>query len=497
VGALVVSGTSDNTSLVPNGQIVFGGSGANRTVTITPAANQFGTATITLKVTDAGGLFATDTFVLTVNPINDLPGISDVNNQWTPQDTPSAAIGFSIGDIETLPGGLNVSATSSNPTLVPNANIVLGGSGSNRTVTLTPALGQTGAATITLSVIDADGGTASDTFLLIVGGSNELPSISDIPNQSIDEDQATNDVPFTIGDINTNPEALVVTATSSNTSLVPHSNVVLSGTGTNRFVKVTPLPNQFGVTTIIVTVTDEDGFQNQDTFVVSVSAVNDAPTQSEIADLSIIENSSTQPIPFVIGDLESPSNALTVTATSSNSSLVPNANIILGGSDSNRTIQLTPVSGESGATTITVTVTDEGGLQSSKTFLLTVGAVVRGTFDKPLGIANTLDPENIQLFDIDSDGDLDVLFTQYLSSVSILFNNGDGTFDDETTLSALTVSEFTIADINGDTLPDIVSSVYVDTSYAETAVAIWRNSGAGTFEDMELVPRPVLRSSWL
>jgi surface-anchored protein len=68
VGALVVSGTSDNTSLVPNGQIVFGGSGANRTVTITPAANQFGTATITLKVTDAGGLFATDTFVLTVEP---------------------------------------------------------------------------------------------------------------------------------------------------------------------------------------------------------------------------------------------------------------------------------------------------------------------------------------------------------------------------------------------------------------------------------------------
>lgn len=488
VGALVVSGTSDNPSLVPNGNIVFGGSGANRTVIITPAANQFGTATITLKVTDAGGLFATDTFVLTVNPINDLPTISDVNNQWTPQDTATGAIAFSIGDIETAASGLNVTATSSNPILVPNGNIVLGGSGSNRTVTLTPALGQTGAATITLSVIDAEGGTSSDTFLLIVGGSNELPSISDIPNQSIDEDQATNNIPFTIGDIKTNPDSLVVTATSSNTSLVPNGNIVLSGSGTNRFVKVTPLPNQFGVTTVTVTVTDEDGFQNQDTFVVNVNAVNDAPTISEIADLSIIENSATQPIPFVVGDLESQSNSLTVTATSSNTSLVPIFNIVLGGSGSNRTIQLTPVAGESGATTITVTVIDEDGSQTSESFLLTVGAVVRGTFDKPLGIAGALDPENIQLFDIDSDGDLDVLFTQYLSAVKILFNNGDGTFDVDTTLSALTVSEFTVADINGDTLPDIVSSVYVDTSYAETAVAIWRNLGAGSFEEMELVP---------
>ena len=43
---------SSNPALVPAANIVFGGSGANRTVTITPAANQSGTATITLTVTD-------------------------------------------------------------------------------------------------------------------------------------------------------------------------------------------------------------------------------------------------------------------------------------------------------------------------------------------------------------------------------------------------------------------------------------------------------------
>src|SRR6185503_16339634 len=47
-GNLLVSGSSSNPTLVPNTGIVFGGSGASRTVTITPAANQSGTATISV-----------------------------------------------------------------------------------------------------------------------------------------------------------------------------------------------------------------------------------------------------------------------------------------------------------------------------------------------------------------------------------------------------------------------------------------------------------------
>jgi hypothetical protein len=51
VGSLTVSGSSNNTTLVPNANIVFGGSRANRTVTVTPAANQTGSAT-TVTVSD-------------------------------------------------------------------------------------------------------------------------------------------------------------------------------------------------------------------------------------------------------------------------------------------------------------------------------------------------------------------------------------------------------------------------------------------------------------
>lgn len=81
-----------------------------------------------------------------------------------------------VGDAETAPASLTVSASSSNQSLVPDANIVLGGSGANRTVTITPAFRKTGNATITLTVMDGNGQTGSTTVEVIVGtnGANVL-----------------------------------------------------------------------------------------------------------------------------------------------------------------------------------------------------------------------------------------------------------------------------------------------------------------------------------
>ncbi|MBK7455209.1 MAG: hypothetical protein IPJ46_16240 [Anaerolineales bacterium] len=58
---------------MPNGNISLGGSGANRTASIMPASNQSGTATITVSVMDGSTVTTSDTFLLTVNPVNDVP----------------------------------------------------------------------------------------------------------------------------------------------------------------------------------------------------------------------------------------------------------------------------------------------------------------------------------------------------------------------------------------------------------------------------------------
>jgi N-formylglutamate amidohydrolase len=166
--SLVVEASSSNTTLVPVANIVFGGSGANRTMNVTPAANRFGTATLTVTVTDTDGRYATRTFVLTVNSVNDPPGISNVTSKSMQEDTTIGPIAVTVGDVDDVDGQLILTATSSNTTLVPNANIVLGGFGSpNRTVTITPAPNRNGSTVITLTVSDGSL-TDTDTFTLTV-----------------------------------------------------------------------------------------------------------------------------------------------------------------------------------------------------------------------------------------------------------------------------------------------------------------------------------------
>jgi len=171
--SLVLTATSSNTTLVPNGNISFGGSGGNRTVTIVPAANRSGSSIITLTVSD-GKLTDTDTFTLTVNPVNDAPTITAIPAQGITVNTSTVAIPFTVGDTETPAASLTVSGSSSNTTLVPEANIVFATiTGASRTVTLTPVPGQLGTATITVTVSDGNRTTPRSFDLTVIGSPSE------------------------------------------------------------------------------------------------------------------------------------------------------------------------------------------------------------------------------------------------------------------------------------------------------------------------------------
>ncbi len=103
------------------------------------------------------------------------------------------------------------------------------------------------------------------------------------------------------------------------------------------------------------------------------------------------ENTPTPPIAFTIGDAETQPSGLTLSGTSSNTILVPNANITFGGGNgANRTVVLTPSFGQFGTTTITVTVSD-GTLDTSLTFVLTVNAVNDPPTISAIGPQSTLE----------------------------------------------------------------------------------------------------------
>ncbi len=369
--ALVLSATATDSILFPTGSITLGGSGNARTVTLAPAANEFGTAIITLTVSD-GTLTTSTTFDVVVNPVNDVPTITPaIANQTIPEDTP-LPLTFTIGDLETAPNALRVRAVSDNATLYPATNLTLGGTGAIRTLTLTPAANAFGTANITLSVSDGTD-TTRQTFQVGVTSVNDAPTVSPIANQLIDEDTPLGPISFTVSDVETPATALTLSAASSNTALIPDSSIVLSGTGSDRAIALTPAANAFGTATITLSVSDGTSTTLR-SFTVAVAAVNDAPTLSPIIPNQVVNEDTALPIVFTLGDVETPVNSLSLFAASDNPALYSGAGLSLSGTGATRTLLLTPTANAFGTANITLSVND-GTTSTLRSFNVQVNAV--------------------------------------------------------------------------------------------------------------------------
>jgi len=111
--------------------------------------------------------------------------VEDITDKSIAEDG-SLSFGFNVGDANAI---TNVTASSGNPTLVPNApaNISLTGSGSTRTLNITPAANQSGASTITVTVTSGSE-SMSDTFVLTVTPVADTPSVT---NATTNEDTQT------------------------------------------------------------------------------------------------------------------------------------------------------------------------------------------------------------------------------------------------------------------------------------------------------------------
>ncbi|MBK6266182.1 DUF11 domain-containing protein [Marivirga sp. S37H4] len=121
---------------------------------------------------------------------------------------------------------------------------------------------------------------------------------------------------------------------------------------------------------------DSDFSNNSGSVTVAVED-NTAPTLTQIADVITDLNTSTAAIPFTVADTETTAGLLTVSASSSNTSIIPTANIVINGTGGNRNVTITPANNQFGTVTITLTVQD-GICSSSESFDVFVGNVWLG-----------------------------------------------------------------------------------------------------------------------
>jgi internalin A len=136
---------------------------------------------------------------------------------------------------------------------------------------------------------------------------------------------------------------------------------------------------------------------------VSYIPQNQRPSISMVSNWLAATNASAS-ISFFISDDLTSSDRLVIATNSSNSGLIANANILVSGTNENRTLTLIPTANQTGTSLITVMVTDEAGLSTNASVSVTVivprtvtipdpnlEAAIRTRLNKPTGDLNNVD----------------------------------------------------------------------------------------------------------
>ncbi|MBF8305491.1 MAG: Repeat family [Acidobacteria bacterium] len=312
---LTVEVLSSHAALLPQQNFTLAGSGKDRLLSLRPAPDQHGLAVVVLTVRDPQGAQSRLELTVRVQPVNDPPRLGLIADQRLFAGRLFAGqaldpMAFTLTDDETPPAELVLEGSSSNPLLVPESNILFGGSGELRTLSLRPARNLTGSALITVKARDRERLESSASFLLTVDRENAPPEISGLSNITLEQDQPAGPLPFTITDPDGRAESVRLEAASSNPALVPLSNLQLSGTGHDRTLTLGPRPGASGTAEVTLTATDSDGAQRQASFLVNVrpaalrpialafplSVIEDTPAEILLKG----ENPSARPLAYAV-----------------------------------------------------------------------------------------------------------------------------------------------------------------------------------------------------
>ena len=381
VQTLTVTAASSNPALIPTPTVTYTSPNATGSLTFTPAAVAFGSATVTVTVNDgaASNNIVSRSFTVTVNPVNDAPTLNTLANVTLNEDAGLQTVnlsGISSGasnEAQTL----TITATSSNPALIPTPTVTYTSPDTTGSVTFIPAASVSGSATVTVTVNDgaASNNIISRSFTVTVNPVNDPPTLNTLANVTLSEDAGLQTVSLSgiSSGASNEVQTLTIAATSSNPALIPTPSVAYTSPNVSGSLTFTPVASTSGSATVTVTVNDGAASNNivSRSFNVTVNHVNVPPTITTITNRVIAVGTATGPIPFTIGDAETPASSLTLSASSDDQAVVPDANITFGGSNGDRTVTVTPTTGVTGVTLITITVSD-GTATATSEFELTV-----------------------------------------------------------------------------------------------------------------------------
>lgn len=463
---LTLTATSDNQSLIPDPVVAYSSPDATGTLTLNPVADQFGTANITVTLSDNGGTenggVNTKTFTFKVDVLgNFAPTLDPLGNILMGINEPNRSIdlaGISAGVVSNMED-LAVTATSSDEGIIAAAGIQVTYTSPDATGTLVlnPVADAIGETTITVTVTDSgntdNGGvnTVQQTFIVRILA-NRAPVVNQQNDLALDvnaPEQTINLSGINAGE-DSNYQTVSITASSDNTGLIPDPVVTYTSPDATGTLTFTPVTDATGTATITVTVSDDGGTDGGGvntttmTFMVSVTG-NQPPTLNEIGNVERTALGAFTVNLAGISDGTGFTQNLTITATSDNVAVIPDPTVNY--TNGNATGSLDFNAAAFGNAVITVTIMDDGGTDNGG-----VDVLVR-TFNIFVG-ENT--PPDVT--DYDSGDPLD--------DQPYYFNNGQG---DQVVLVGVSDNDHTVTTItavaNDPEFADIVSTDFNPGSF--------------------------------
>lgn len=178
---------------------------------------------------------------------------------------------------------LSITATSSNPQLIPAPAAIYGNSGSTAAIQFKPAPFAFGSAQITVTLRNAANATSTVAFTVQVTPVNQPPTIAPVANLTVAQDSGT--LPLQLSGISSGApnetDPLTLTATSSNPGVVAHPHVNYTSPAQSATLLLTPVSGATGTATITVIVNDGQLHASQ-TFLVTVADSSSTNTSGSL-----------------------------------------------------------------------------------------------------------------------------------------------------------------------------------------------------------------------
>ncbi|NUQ61803.1 MAG: tandem-95 repeat protein [Pirellulales bacterium] len=368
---------------------------ATGTLSFTPSPQAFGSATVTARLKDNGGVSnggvdssPPQTFTITVSGVNDAPsfakgGDPTVVEDALPQSVAGWASAISAGPPNESGQTLAFQVSTDNDGLFAALPAIDHATG---TLTYAPARDAFGAATVTVRLKD-NGGTAlggadtsaPQTFTIAVSAVNDPPSFVKGADQAVGEDAGTRSVTgwasaISAGPANESGQALTFQVTTDNDALFASLPAIDPTNGTLTYKTAA---DAFGSAIVSVRLKDNGGtalggsdLSPPQSFTIAVSPVNDPPVLA----MPQPDRATTRNVPFVLTlsastfqDIDG--DPLTYAASRADGSPLP---AWLGFTATTRTFSGTPTSADIGTIALKVTARDPSGASASDEFQLAI-----------------------------------------------------------------------------------------------------------------------------